>query len=166
MLGINSHPAIVNSLELDLWEPDNRYSQMLLDRDCRLSLAIEKVLMDAATADASNYGIDLAVAKIFTSYKPGIHRWEQLQHPNDCWLICKSKAARDQPSQTVHINLFDGSLRVDGQLYLPPGNEKLPELRKIFYDVRTCAVSDVLRCDPNYCLRGTASLLCHSAWSR
>ena len=142
---------------------------MLLDRDCRLSLAIEKVSMDAAAADASNYGIDLAVAKIFISYRPDIRRWEQLQHPNDCWLICKSRAAtRDQPSQTVHINLLDGSLRVDGQLLggLPPGNEKFPELRKIFHDVCTCAVSDVLRCNPDYCLHGAASLLCHSTWSR
>lgn len=165
MLGINSHSTTVNYLGLHPRELDNEYSQMLLDRDCRLSLAIEEVLRDAAIADASNYGIDLAVAKTFISYRPGIHRWEQLQHPNDCWLICKYKAARDQPSQTVHINLLDGSLRVGGQLLggLPPGKENFPE---IFHDVCTCAVSDVLRCDPNYCLRGTASLLCHSAWSR
>ena len=91
-------------------------------------------MADVIIADVSDYGIDLAVGKIFASYQPGAQRWGQLQHPNSRWFTCKTEAAVDQASQTVHINLFDGVLRVNGQLLggLPRG------LREIFRDVCTC----------------------------
>ena len=111
----------------------NQYSQLLLERDSRLSLALEEILKDVILADVSDYGVDLAVAKIFASYRPGTQRWEQLQYPNARWLTCKTEATVDQPSQTMHMNLLDWALRVNGQLL-----SGLPyDVRRIFWDVCT-----------------------------
>ena len=119
---------------LDSSAIDDGYSQLLLGRDSHLFLAFEEILRDVVLADASDYGVDLAVGKIFASYQPGTRRWKQSQHPNARWPTCKTEASVDQPSQTVHINLLDGALRVNGQ---PLGG--LPrELREIFRDVCTC----------------------------
>jgi hypothetical protein len=90
-------------------------------------------LRDVILADVSDYGVDIAVGKIFASYQPGTQRWEQLRHPNTCWLACEAPATEDLPSQTVHINLLDGALRVNGQLL-----SGLPcDVTEIFPDVRT-----------------------------
>ena len=88
---------------------------VLLERDLRLSLALEEVVREVILADPSDYGIDLAVAKIFTSYHLSTQKWEPLQYPNARWFTSKTTSVRDQPSQTVHINVVSGSLRVDGQ---------------------------------------------------
>ena len=91
---------------------DCNYS-ILLDQDRHLSLAIEEVLKDIILSDPSDYGIDLAVGKVFACYRPGARWWEHLQDPNTRWLMCSTA---DQPLRTVHINLLDGTLRVDGLL--------------------------------------------------
>ena len=121
------HLANFNSSDID----DN-YSRLLLQRDCRLSRAAEEVLRDVILADPSDYGMDLAVAKIFASYQPGTQRWEQLQYPNACWLTCKIDATVNQPSQTVHVNLLDGDLRVAGK----PLGDLLYYVWERFCDVR------------------------------
>ena len=92
-------------------------------------------MRDLILADPSDYGVDLAVGNFFAKYRPGTQRWEQLQYPNARWLICTTDATVDQPSQTVHVNLLDGDLRVAGQ---PLGG--LPrDVREIFPDVRICS---------------------------
>ena len=84
-------------------------------------------------ADASDYGVDLAVSKIFASYRPGTHRWAQL-YPNTRWLACETEATVDKSSQTMYINLHDGALLVNGQLL-----GRLPQdIREIFCDVCSC----------------------------
>ena len=88
---------------------------LLIERDRRLSPALEEILRDLILADPSDYGVDRAVAKMFASYHPGTQRWEQLQYPNARWLTCNTEATVDQPPQTVHVNLLDGDLRVAGQ---------------------------------------------------
>ena len=124
---LNTHTSTTNSP--DTWD---EYLRVLLERDTRLSPALEEILRNVVLADASDYGVDLAVAKVFASYQPGTQRWEQLQYPNARWLTCKSEATVDQPSQTVLMNLLDGALRVNGQLLsgLPRG------CRDIIWDVR------------------------------
>jgi hypothetical protein len=113
----------------------NEYSQLLLERDHHLSPALEEILRDVILADPSDYGVDLAVAKNFATYQPGTQRWEQLQYPNARLLTCKTDATVDQPSQTVHLNVLDGDLRVAGQ---PLGG--LPDAvgEIMFRDVRIC----------------------------
>ncbi|KAI9458750.1 hypothetical protein HD554DRAFT_1702407 [Boletus coccyginus] len=116
------------------------YSRLLLERDSRLSPALEEILKDVILADVSDYGVDLAVGKIFAWYKPGTHRWEQLRCPNARWLTCESDATMEQSSQTVHINLLDGVLRVKGQ----PLNGLPHDVREIFCDQGFCVISSNL----------------------
>ena len=123
---LNTHTSAANS-------PDTGYLRLLLERDSRLSPALEEILKDVVLADVSDCGVDLAVAKVFASYRPGTQRWEQLQCPNARWLTCKTEATVDQPSQTVHINLLDGSLRVNGQ----PLSGLPHDVSEIFRDVCT-----------------------------
>jgi hypothetical protein len=93
----------------------DKYSGLLIERDRRLSPALEEILRDVILADPSDYGVDLAVAKAFATYQPGTQRWEQLQYPNARWLTCKTDVTVGEPSQTVHINLLDGDFRLAGQ---------------------------------------------------
>ncbi|KAF8550398.1 hypothetical protein OG21DRAFT_1514065 [Imleria badia] len=98
------------------------FSQELLERDCRLSHALEGTLKNAIQADIPDLGVDLAVRKRWPGYRPGIRRWEPLDCQNSSWLTCQTKETRDQRSQIVHVNLLDGSLLVDGR----PLGERLP----------------------------------------
>ncbi|KAF8548327.1 hypothetical protein OG21DRAFT_1449260 [Imleria badia] len=115
---------------------DDKYSRLLLERDSRLFLALDEILRDVILADASDYGVDLAVAKIFVRYQPGTQRWEQLQYPIAHWLTCETDATVDQLAQKVHINLLDGALRVNGQLLggLPREAWASRECQQIFHD--------------------------------
>ena len=47
---------------------------LLCHRDSRLSCALKEILRDEILADVSDYGVDLAVARIFTRYRPGTRR--------------------------------------------------------------------------------------------
>ncbi|KAG6379652.1 hypothetical protein JVT61DRAFT_10171 [Boletus reticuloceps] len=112
------------------------YLRRLCQRDS-LSFILEQILRDAILDDPSDYGVDLAVGRIFASHSSDIQRWEQLQYPNTCWLTCQTNVTMDQPSQTVHINLLNGALHVDGR---PLGGSlraawELPECQEIFRDV-------------------------------
>ena len=92
-------------------------------------------MRDVILADASDYGVDLAVAKIFASHQPGTRSWEWLQYPNARWLTCETEATVDKASQEVHINLLDGELRVTGQ---PLGGLlRDVDVGGVFGDVRT-----------------------------
>ena len=102
-------------------------------------------MRDVILADASNYGVDLAVSNIFTSYQPGIHRWEQLQYPNNRWLTCETDATVGKVSKTVHIDLIDGQLRVSGQPlgHLPLEIGGSSEFYRISCNVRNVEGSDI-----------------------
>ena len=130
---LNPHTSTINSSG-----GIGGYSQLVLERDRRLSPALEEILRDVILANASDYGVDLAVGKIFVGYKPGAQRWEQLQYPNIRWLTCKTEMVVDQPSQALHINLLDGALRVDGRLLGGLPDHYHYHLRKIFRNVCTC----------------------------
>ncbi|KAF8551213.1 hypothetical protein OG21DRAFT_319615, partial [Imleria badia] len=90
------------------------YSQFLLDRDRRLSLAVESVLTDVILANSSDQGIDLAVSRVWPDYRPG-SEWSPLPDPHSRWLSCTTESTTTQCSQVVHFNLLDGSLLVDGK---------------------------------------------------
>ena len=118
---------------------NDEYSELLLERDSRLSLTVEEILRDVILADPSDYGVDLAVGKIFASYHPGTHRWEKLQYPNTRWLTCKTEATVGQPSQIMHVNLLDGEFRVDGRPLggLPSAIMNSQECQLVLLDVRS-----------------------------
>ncbi|KAF8554924.1 hypothetical protein OG21DRAFT_1484286 [Imleria badia] len=115
---------------------EDLYLRLLIGRDDRLFLALEEILRDVILADVSDYGMDLAVGKIVVRYQPGRQRWEQLQYPNVRWVTCETDATVDQASQTVHINLLDGTLRLNGQLLggLPREAWASRECQQIFHD--------------------------------
>ncbi|KAF8557885.1 hypothetical protein OG21DRAFT_1504871 [Imleria badia] len=112
-------------------DDDDIYSRLLRDRDISLSLALEETLRDVILADVSDYGVDLAVGKIFVSYRPGIHRWKRLWHPNDRWLTCETQAIADE---AVHINLLDAELRVAGEQLAHLPRKQSQEYEQIFRD--------------------------------
>lgn len=115
---------------------------LLFQQGERLLPAFEEVLRDVILADPSDYGVDLAIGKIFTSYHPGADRWKSLQSPNARWITSETKAIGDQPSQAVHVDLFDGSLRIGGRQSgdLPREIRHSEGFRWIFsYDVRICS---------------------------
>ncbi|KAF8434572.1 hypothetical protein L210DRAFT_3649069 [Boletus edulis BED1] len=92
------------------------YSQVLLNRDCRLSLVLEGSLRNAIEADASDIGVDRAVQMVWPGYRPSPCRWKALESPNSQWLVCETAPTnRDKHSQSVHINLLNGALLVDGR---------------------------------------------------
>ena len=126
---------LVNDCERD------QYSQLLLQRDFYLSLALEQFLKDAICADASDYAVDLAVSRNFASYQPGTHKWNPLEYPNARWLTCETTATSDQPSQAILVDLLHGALRVDGQLVGGLSDEiRNAVYHQIFRDVRPLAV--------------------------
>ena len=116
---------------------NNYCSKLLQNRGHRLSLALEGTLSNFILADPSDYGIDLAVAKIFFIHRPGTQRWGQLQKPNTCWFACSTRATKDRPLLTVYINLLNGLFRVDDQTLggLPPWIGNSPTMQKILGDV-------------------------------
>ncbi|KAF8434543.1 hypothetical protein L210DRAFT_3649044 [Boletus edulis BED1] len=121
------------------------YLRRLCQRDS-LSFILEQILRDAILDDPSDYGVDLAVGRIFATHSSDIQRWEQLQYPNTCWLTCQTNVTMDQPSQTVHINLLNGALHVDGQSLggsLRAAWES-SEYREIFRDQGFLVVSSTL----------------------
>ncbi|KAH0834182.1 hypothetical protein J3R83DRAFT_11491 [Lanmaoa asiatica] len=111
------------------------YSQLLLDRDRRLSLALENVVSDVIQADSSNQGINLAIGRVWPHYRPG-SKWTPLQNPNSRWFSCTTAPTADQCSQTVHFNVLDGSLLVNGKPLgrLPNEIQQHPLYNLIFGD--------------------------------
>ena len=90
------------------------HSRLLLDRDRRLSLALENVLSDILRTHTDNRGIDLAVGRVWPLYRPG-SQWKPLQHSNSLWFSCTTASTTSQCSQVVSFNLLDGLLLVDGK---------------------------------------------------
>ncbi|KAG9310853.1 hypothetical protein JVU11DRAFT_8708 [Chiua virens] len=92
------------------------HSKLLLDRDRRLSLALEDTLSKLIKDDSSDEGIDNAIRRIWSDYRPG-SKWSSLSSPNSRWVSCMTAATATprQSSQYVHFNLLDGLLLVDGK---------------------------------------------------
>ncbi|KAF8132556.1 hypothetical protein EV363DRAFT_1328807 [Boletus edulis] len=112
----------------------SRYSRVVVERDRRLAPVLEVVLRDAILADVSDRGIDLAVGNIWPGYRPGDCRWEPLPDLNSHRLTCQTAETGNGRSQTVHVDLLDGSLLVDGQPLggLPPELRDHPVYLQIF----------------------------------
>ena len=119
------------------------YSQLLLDRDFRLSLVLEGIISNMIRADSSNEGINLAVGKIWPDYHPG-SKWTPLQVPNTRWFSCTAAPPGAQCPQVVHFNILDGSLLVDGKPHgtrLPNEFMRHPLYKLIFGEVRTATLN-------------------------
>ena len=90
------------------------YSQLLIDRDRHLSLALEDVLNDVIQNSADgDEGVDLAIRRVWHNYRPG-SVWTP-SCPNSRWFWCTTTPTAKERSQVVHFNLLDGALLVDGK---------------------------------------------------
>ena len=94
--------------------------QKLLHRDHRLSHFLEALLVELIQDDEC--GLDIAVASVWSSYRPGDIGWQQLDGPNSRWLTSLTAPLSGQRAQQVHYNILTGKLLVDGK---PVG--RLPE---------------------------------------
>ena len=90
------------------------YSQLLLDRDRRLSLALESFVGDLIQGDPSDAGINSAISLVWADYRPA-SKWTPFPSPNSRWFSCKTLQTDKQRAQKVCLNLLDGSLLVDGK---------------------------------------------------
>ena len=90
-------------------------SENLMQPHRQLSVAMEEVVKDAILSDVSDRGIDLAVHNIWPGYRPGPGRWQQERYPHSHWLASTTPETAGRQSQTVRINLLDGSLLIDGR---------------------------------------------------
>ncbi|KAF8127616.1 hypothetical protein EV363DRAFT_1452213 [Boletus edulis] len=133
------------------------YSQLLLDRDRRLSLRLESVVSDVIQADPDDQGVDPAISCVWSDYRPG-STWTPLQSPNSRWFTCMTAPSAEQMSQVVHYNLLDGSLLVSGK---PLGRLPKEILRHPLYNlIFGKHVLDVIPGDlpgMDYSTRGTIS---------
>ena len=127
------------------------YSQLLLSRDCRLSLALETVVRDLIQTDASDRGIDLAVGWVWPEYRPG-SKWASLRNPISRWFSCTTASSTDQSSQVVHYNLLDGSLFVNGKPLgrLPKEISRHPLYNLVFGQVRP-VMSNLMQVTDHFC---------------
>ena len=97
------------------------YSQLLLGRDRRLSMALEGVVSGIIQADPNDEGINLAVGRVWPDYHPG-SKWTSLKVPNSRWCSCTTAPLADRGPQVVYFNILDGSLWINGK----PHGSRLP----------------------------------------
>ncbi|RDB23567.1 hypothetical protein Hypma_009273 [Hypsizygus marmoreus] len=85
----------------------------LLSRDRRLS---QRVAFTVWTrVEQSQTGLDCAIASIWAAYRRG-SPWKQLLKPNNRWITTTATAEpTTSASSTVHLNLFDGALLINGK---------------------------------------------------
>lgn len=87
--------------------------QKILRRDHRLSHFLEATLIEFIQDDKC--GLDAAITSVWSSYRPGGRRWQQLDGPNSRWLTSFTAPLLSQRAQQVHYNILTGKLLVDGK---------------------------------------------------
>jgi len=85
----------------------------LLHRDQRLSHSLETPLMELIQDD--EFGLNTAIASVWSSYRPGDGGWRQLDGHNSRWLTSLTAPLPGQRSQQVHYHILTGKLLVDGK---------------------------------------------------
>ncbi|KAL4077918.1 hypothetical protein J3A83DRAFT_4369323 [Scleroderma citrinum] len=90
----------------------SKMSQLLLERDRRLSWKLQRVINDVI--EAGNDGINLAVKHVWPTYRQGIH-WYKAGPASCSWFTSRTLGSESQQSQQVYLDILDGSLLVDGK---------------------------------------------------
>ena len=94
-------------------------------------------------------GLHKAVQRLWVGHRPNA-RWTALATPNERWLVAVVTSNDKSASITVHYNLLDGSLLVNGSplTRLPPSYEADSSYRRLFgervLDVIPSTAKDVL----------------------
>lgn len=118
-------PAMIRDLPTPL--------RMLIWRFERLSHSLERHLRRRILHDRK--GIDNAIGQVWAGYSPG-SCWAAVQHPSQRWIVTKS-SADGASSMTVHYNILDGSLLINGTplTRLPRSYEVHDTYRRLFNEV-------------------------------
>ena len=108
----------------------------LLERSARLSQLLEPSFRHHALRDQQ--GIDDTIHRIWSGYRPsGV--WTALPAPNESWLVKTTHNDRNYSRMTVHLNILDGSLLVNGLPLsrLPQDYQLHPTYQRFFGEVRS-----------------------------
>ncbi|KAG2140210.1 uncharacterized protein EDB93DRAFT_1161923 [Suillus bovinus] len=110
-----------------------QHSKLLLERDKRCCHALEAAVR--RYAENHREGLDCAVEAIWGSYRRGTP-WKALPAPSSRWLVTQTAPSHSQSPQSVHYNLIDGCLLVDGKRLgrLPSTIVEHPIYQTIFGD--------------------------------
>ena len=114
-------PGTLGSLPRDL--------RRLLLRDIRITYSRSQFFRELIGTE-KNPGLDGAIRQVWSGYERGVEFWTTLQSPNDRWLKTQTAASSDRKAQTVHYNLLDGELLVDGR---PLGRLPMEYVRSDIY---------------------------------
>ncbi|KAJ7089853.1 hypothetical protein B0H15DRAFT_839505, partial [Mycena belliarum] len=87
--------------------PALRYS---LERDTIISAEAFSPLAEAISQNSK--GLDDAVLDVWEGFRRGIEPWQVVEGR---WMKCSTSASVGEKVQSVHLNLLDGSLLVDGK---------------------------------------------------
>ncbi|KAG2038864.1 hypothetical protein BDR03DRAFT_953798 [Suillus americanus] len=90
----------------------SQHSKLLLERDKRCCHALEAAVRQYV--EIHREGLDCAVAEIWGSYRRGTP-WRALPAPSSRWLVTQTAPSCSQSPQSVHYNLINGCLLVDGK---------------------------------------------------
>ena len=96
-------------------------------------------------------GLDDALTAIWSEYRPG-NGWEQLPHPNDRWVTTSTSAMESHARLTVHLNLLDGTLLINGKPLkrLPSSILTHPTFCRVLGSVRIPPICPQLPCLYSY----------------
>ena len=105
-----------------------------LQRYRRLSHLLEPFLCSQILADPD--GIDRTVGRLWAGYRSG-RCWAAMRSPNGRWLVNETSSEGGHSTMTVHWNLLDGSLLVNGTplTRLPRSYESHATYRRLLGEV-------------------------------
>ncbi|KAG6815622.1 hypothetical protein H0H93_009322, partial [Arthromyces matolae] len=86
--------------------------RLFLRRDVRMAQNLINIIWENVRARRA--GLDQAILSIWSSYQEGSD-WKPLPTPNERWLISSISDQSTNIQSTVHYNLLDGTLLIDGK---------------------------------------------------
>jgi len=87
-------------------------SRLLIERDHHLSWKLWPQIND--TIEKGNKGIDLAVKRVWPTYRQGSH-WHRCGSASCSWFTSTTLKCAGQEPQKLHLDILYGSLLVDGK---------------------------------------------------
>ncbi|RPB26636.1 hypothetical protein L211DRAFT_804139 [Terfezia boudieri ATCC MYA-4762] len=94
-------------------QAESQQLRMIIARDGRLAHLLESRL--CALVLKNGEWLDVAISRVWPTYNPkGRSLWRLLAGENDRWITMQTEVGGNEISMTVHYNLLQGTLLVDG----------------------------------------------------
>ena len=90
------------------------YTRRMYLHDTKLTHALHSIALGLVMTD-TNQGLDQGISKVWPGFQSASNSWNALSGPNERWVTTRTKASSGCASQTVHYNVLDGELLVDGR---------------------------------------------------